>query len=169
VQRCPPIVRMVSRQKMLQVGAGSTVWSFIPIRRCRRVTLTATSRGPMTRAPGQVSPTLAPLLSHRDRNRMTAPARPTPTRWFLASDPLIREGVATAAARWYWPNSTRTERLTLSGEWVDADLFRALHEDPGWVDSTEEEVNTWAVARKSNTSDQGHEVRTTSDAPERHR
>jgi hypothetical protein len=71
----------------------------------------------------------------------------TPTAWFLAKNPAIRDGQPTAAARWYWPGSTKTEKNTVNGDWVDADLFDSLQDDPTWVDSTEAEANTWVAGQ----------------------
>jgi hypothetical protein len=40
-----------------------------------------------------------------------------PTGWFVSQDEQIRNGEITAAARWYWPESTKTEVIHANTDW----------------------------------------------------
>ena len=40
-----------------------------------------------------------------------------PTGWFVSQDEQIRNGEITAAARWYWPESTKTEVIHVNTDW----------------------------------------------------
>lgn len=73
-----------------------------------------------------------------------------PTAWFLNNftppvDSDLPEAV-TAAARSYWPNSTRCETNDGSG-WVERPILLDLAEDPSWVAATEADVDAWLATR----------------------
>lgn len=66
-----------------------------------------------------------------------------PTKWFKTG---TADGQQTAVARWYWPESTLTEVNTGTG-WVERPIFLDLHDDPGWEETTEADVDAWLSSR----------------------
>lgn len=69
-----------------------------------------------------------------------------PTGWFVSQHEPIRNGEITAAARWYWPESTKTEVIhaNTDWQWVEADAFIDLSERQlPWKASTEDDVDDW--------------------------
>ena len=72
-----------------------------------------------------------------------------PTGWFLATI----AGQPTAAARWYWPTATLTEKWDpASGTWVTVDLFNQINRSD-WDDSTQDDVEAWIGTQNSRTAD----------------
>jgi hypothetical protein len=72
-----------------------------------------------------------------------------PTAWFLYNfTPPVGSDLparVSAAARSYWPTSTRCETNDGSG-WVERPILLALAEDPSWESVSEAEVDTWLLA-----------------------
>jgi hypothetical protein len=71
---------------------------------------------------------------------------PQPTAWFVSQSNNVRQGAITAAARWYWPGSTRTDFIHpgTSWQWVPMDGFIDIYERQApWKISTQEDVEDW--------------------------